>query len=174
MVLEAEFGREKNTRKKHPLYSYCLQCSVLIPVSSNSHSRVTRHQSSRIPPCLHSDRIFPSTKTLTLIFFSYSGEMCSANSTTSFLFLPTKTPSLLQRSNSPIFNPPRPFLCYLRPPIATRHITASIAEKNFGLSWVSPNQNSSDDFGGWAFVEYPVPQKRKRSEFQTFFFGFKY
>ncbi|KAF7808938.1 uncharacterized protein G2W53_035681 [Senna tora] len=89
--------------------------------------------------------------------------MCSATSSPSFLFLPTKTPSLLQSTNNPGFNPPRPFLCYLRPTIPRRHISASIAEKNYGLSWVSPNQNPSDDFGGWAFVEYPVPPKRKKA-----------
>ncbi|XP_054809502.1 uncharacterized protein LOC129311306 isoform X2 [Prosopis cineraria] len=89
--------------------------------------------------------------------------MCSAASSLSFLFLSTKARSPLQRNNSPIFNPPRPFLCFLRPSISRRQISAAIAQNNLGLSWVSPNENPSDNFGGWAFVECPVPQRRKRA-----------
>ncbi|KAI9092001.1 hypothetical protein K1719_027936 [Acacia pycnantha] len=89
--------------------------------------------------------------------------MCSATSSLPYLFLSTKTHSPLQRSCSPIFNPHRPFLCFLRPTISRRLISAAMAENNFGLSWVSPNENPSDDFGGWAVVEYPVPQTRKRA-----------
>ncbi|KAI4357874.1 hypothetical protein L6164_001795 [Bauhinia variegata] len=89
--------------------------------------------------------------------------MYSATSSPSFLFLPSKTPSILHRSNNSIFNSPSPLFCYIRPTISRRHLSVSLAERDFELSWVSPNTNPADDCGGWAIVEYPVVQHKKRA-----------
>ena len=95
--------------------------------------------------------------------------MCSATSSPSFLFLPSNTP-LIQRCKFSIFNSPSPqFFCCLRPTIPRPHLSASLAEKDVEFSWFSPNQNPSDDYGGWAIVECPVQQKRKKG---IFFFIF--
>ncbi|KAJ7943222.1 S-layer domain containing protein [Quillaja saponaria] len=88
--------------------------------------------------------------------------MCSAAAYSSFLILPTKTPSFLRRINVTIFNSPSPFRCYLRPTVHRQHLFASIAERNVELSWFSPDHNQSDDFGGWAIVDCPVLLKKKR------------
>ncbi|KAI4313982.1 hypothetical protein L6164_026925 [Bauhinia variegata] len=94
--------------------------------------------------------------------------MCSATSFPSCLFLPSKIPSRLHRSNISIFNSPRSFLCNLRPTIPRGHLSVSLAERDFELSWVSPDQNPADDCGGWAIVEYPVVQHKKKRAFPSY------
>ncbi|KAK4608742.1 hypothetical protein RGQ29_002224 [Quercus rubra] len=88
--------------------------------------------------------------------------MCSSSST--FLFVPTHNNTsslLLLRRRIP------PILCNSRHtipipnPRPRLHFHASLAQTDLELSWASPDQNSTTDYGGWAVIESPIPYKKK-------------
>ncbi|KAF3432576.1 hypothetical protein FNV43_RR27316 [Rhamnella rubrinervis] len=85
----------------------------------------------------------------------------TAASTTS-LFIPAyTTPSLTRRRCISIFISSRPFPRNPRFASPGLRFCASLAEQNLQVSWFSPDQNVKDDFGGWAFVDSPVHDKKR-------------
>lgn len=96
--------------------------------------------------------------------------MCSATSSLSYLFLSKKPHSPLHPTSLPIFNPHN----HITPTISRRHISSAIAQPNVGLSWVSPNEDSSDDIGGWAVAECPTPPRNKRGNLVILLWKFSF
>ncbi|PON87030.1 S-layer domain containing protein [Trema orientale] len=85
----------------------------------------------------------------------------SSASPYSSLFLPTHNPSRLRRSSVPIFISSKPFSSNPRFANSGVRLFASIAEPSLQLSWVTPDPNPNNDYGGWAFSDSPVSQKKR-------------
>lgn len=81
----------------------------------------------------------------------------------SSLYSPTNPRFLYHRSNVSILNSSLPFLINRRNPSSS--LSASIAERNLEVSWVSPDQNIADEFNGWAVGEGPNQKNKKKGFF---------
>ncbi|KAL6351238.1 hypothetical protein AAG906_031824 [Vitis piasezkii] len=88
--------------------------------------------------------------------------MCSSSASPSSLFLSTGTPILRSRI-VPIFSSSSPFINSHRFRNPRLCISSSVSETSFEVTWVSPERNASDDYGGWAVVESPCHKKKKGS-----------
>ncbi|RVW45566.1 hypothetical protein CK203_092119 [Vitis vinifera] len=86
--------------------------------------------------------------------------MCSSSASPSSLFLSTGTPILRSRI-VPIFSSSSPFINSHRFRNPRLCISSSVSETSFEVTWVSPERNASDDYGGWAVVESPCRKKKK-------------
>uniref|UniRef100_A0A2N9J883 SLH domain-containing protein n=1 Tax=Fagus sylvatica TaxID=28930 RepID=A0A2N9J883_FAGSY len=82
--------------------------------------------------------------------------MCSSSSSSSLL-LPTHNTSLLllRRRIGPILRNPRPTIT-IPNPRPRFHVHASLAQRDFELSWSIPDKNSTTEYGGWAIVDSPI------------------
>lgn len=91
-------------------------------------------------------------------------KMCSSSSSASpsSLFLSTGTPILRSRI-VPIFSSSSPFINSHRFRNPRLCLSSSVSETSFEVTWVSPERNASDDYGGWAVVESPSHKKKKGS-----------
>lgn len=43
-------------------------------------------------------------------------------------------------------------------------LSASIVERNFEFSWLSPDENGNDAYGGWEIVEAPIETKKQHQK----------
>ncbi|KAM6548187.1 hypothetical protein CsatB_019863 [Cannabis sativa] len=77
------------------------------------------------------------------------------------LFLPTCNLSRLRRRSVSIFISSKPFPSNPRFASFGVRLSASIIESNLQLSWVSPDPNPNNDYGGWAISESPVSSKKR-------------
>lgn len=43
-------------------------------------------------------------------------------------------------------------------------LSASIVERNFEFSWLAPDENGNDAYGGWEIVEAPIETKKQHQK----------
>ncbi|XP_059648625.1 uncharacterized protein LOC132294692 [Cornus florida] len=88
--------------------------------------------------------------------------MCSSVSPPSSLFLPNNTHFLYHRGNVSVPNSSHSILISVRSRNPKSSLSASVAEKNLEVSWFSTERSTVDDYGGWAIVEAPIQNKKKK------------